>query len=434
MKKAVSGLMLTLLMTSMLALMFNIQPLKGEWTGTVYIRADGSIDPPDAPIITYDNVTYILTGKITSSADGIILERGNVIIDGNGYTLQGPALGYGKGFYWSGVNNVTVKNVNVYNFMVAIDVDLSSFNTLSGNNITNNGGGIYLEDSSDNVVSGNNIINNSEGINLLNSPNNSISGNNIRNGIGPDGSGIFLSYSSNNSIFGNNITNNSHGVSLGHCSNNSILGNNIIGITWWGISLCSSDYNSISGNNITNNLVGISLSNASNNNISGNIFVNDGLDVSYYSYGNLVIGNLVNGKPLVYLEGVSDYTITDAGQVILINCELIQVKNLNLSLTTVGIQLWNTHKTTISGNNITNNRCGIELTDSSNNGIFGNNITNNGGGIYLYESSGNSISRNNITTNNWVGVFLQHSSNNNIYHNNFINNTYQVASEDSVNV
>jgi len=39
----------------MLALAFNIQPVKAS--GSIYIRADGSIDPPTAPIFTMDNVT-----------------------------------------------------------------------------------------------------------------------------------------------------------------------------------------------------------------------------------------------------------------------------------------------------------------------------------------------------------------------------------------
>jgi hypothetical protein len=41
--KAVSGIMLTLPLTSMLTLAFNIQRIKAR--GTVYIRADGSIYP-----------------------------------------------------------------------------------------------------------------------------------------------------------------------------------------------------------------------------------------------------------------------------------------------------------------------------------------------------------------------------------------------------
>ncbi len=52
MKRMISGTMLTLLLVSRLTLTFNIQPSKTGWTGTVYIRVDGSIDPPDAPIKT----------------------------------------------------------------------------------------------------------------------------------------------------------------------------------------------------------------------------------------------------------------------------------------------------------------------------------------------------------------------------------------------
>ena len=43
MMKIVSGVMLTLLFMAILSSSFNIRPVRGEWTGTVYIRADGSI-------------------------------------------------------------------------------------------------------------------------------------------------------------------------------------------------------------------------------------------------------------------------------------------------------------------------------------------------------------------------------------------------------
>ena len=93
-KRLVSGTLLVLLLTGLFALTFNIRTVKGTWTGTVYIRADGSIDPPDAPIITYDKVTYTLTDNIKSFADGIVIERNNIIIDGNSYTLEGPFRTY----------------------------------------------------------------------------------------------------------------------------------------------------------------------------------------------------------------------------------------------------------------------------------------------------------------------------------------------------
>ncbi len=49
-KKIVSVIVLTLLLTSMFTLAFNIQPVRAG--GIIYIRADGSIEPSTAPIST----------------------------------------------------------------------------------------------------------------------------------------------------------------------------------------------------------------------------------------------------------------------------------------------------------------------------------------------------------------------------------------------
>jgi len=46
--KVIKGMVLTLFLASMLALTFNIQPVKT--TGTIYILGDASVDPPTAPI------------------------------------------------------------------------------------------------------------------------------------------------------------------------------------------------------------------------------------------------------------------------------------------------------------------------------------------------------------------------------------------------
>jgi len=362
MKRAVSGIVLMLLLTSTLLSAFNIQLAKSEWAGTVYIRADGSIDPPDAPIITYDNITYTLTGNITSEADGIVVERDNIVIDGAGYTLEGT--GSGTGIDLSGRTNVTVQNIQIKNFWCGICLYYSSNNTICGNTIVNNDYGVWLESSS------------------------------------------------NNSIFGNNIT--------------------------------------------ANNDCGVQLHSSSNNSISGNTFTYDGLAV-WDSYRNVVEDNTVNGKPLVYLEGVVDQRVEDAGQVILVNCSGIRVENLNLSRTSVGVQLWKTNNTIISGNNITKNMGGILLTESSNNTISrnditnnmegvglvcssnnntisGNNLKNNKDSIRLSDSSNNNIISGNNITNSEYGICFYGSSNNFVYHNNFIGNSEQVQSYGSENV
>jgi len=122
---------------------------------------------------------------------------------------------------------------------------------------------------------------------------------------------------------------------------------------------------------------------------------------------------------------MSNYTVSDAGQVILIRCENIRVEDLNLSRTDVGIELWETSNSTISANNITaNNDYGIWLESSSNyNSIVGNDIKNNGeDGIAVYSSNCNNISGNNITANNRYGIVIESSSYNSIVGNDIKNN------------
>ena len=181
-RKTVSGIMMTLLFIGMFSLAISVKPAKSAWTGTVYIRADGSIDPPDAPIQRDGNV-YTLTGNIASSADGIVVERDNIVIDGAGYTLQGTGSGRGIDLY--GRKNVTVQNTRIDNFASGIGQSrYSPINMVHGirvlkNTITNNRCGVSFIYSYNNIIIENNITNNYYGISLSYSFNNTISRNNI---------------------------------------------------------------------------------------------------------------------------------------------------------------------------------------------------------------------------------------------------------------
>jgi parallel beta-helix repeat protein len=232
-RKTVSGIMLSLLVISILTSAFNIQPVKAS--GSIYIRADGSIDPPTAPI-QRDGDLYTLTGNITSDTDGIVIERNNIVIDGNGYTLQGPGNGSNypfRGIGLSGRENVAVHNIQIQNFYFGILLYSSSNNSISGNNITNNGNSIFLGYSSSNSISGNNIAN--------------------------GGDGICLSYSSlNNIIVGNNIANNGYGIALAYySSNNSVSGNNMTANIWFNIGFLNSSSSKVYHNNFIRNPYGI---------------------------------------------------------------------------------------------------------------------------------------------------------------------------------
>jgi hypothetical protein len=53
--KFASSIALMIILASIAFTVFKVQGV--EAYGTIYIRADGSIDPPTAPISTIDNVT-----------------------------------------------------------------------------------------------------------------------------------------------------------------------------------------------------------------------------------------------------------------------------------------------------------------------------------------------------------------------------------------
>jgi len=147
-----------------------------------------------------------------------------------------------------------------------------------------------------------------------------------------------------------------------------------------------------------------------------NVFIDNGLYV-YSSYQNSVENNTVNGRPLVYLERVSNYTVTNAGQVVLVRSENIRVENLDLLKATVGVELLETNNSIIYSNKIADNIYGVRLVSSFNNTIFENDILKNGVGIFIGYSSFCTVSRNDIKSHMY-GVWLIHSSNNSIYENN----------------
>lgn len=168
-----------------------------------------------------------------------------------------------------------------------------------------------------------------------------------------------------------------------------------------------------------NSYEGICLYDAFDNVIIRNAFTDCGLVVSWGSYSNTISNNTVNGKPLIYLEGASDLTVKgDAGQIILTRCTRVKVDNLNLSHTSIGIELWRSNNSIITNNILSNNYYGIFLGFSSNNIIVGNNVYNGTyEGIHLESSSHNAITNNVISNNRFTGISLEFSSNNTIMNN-----------------
>jgi len=418
MKRTVSGIMLIFLLMAMFSLTFEIKPARGEWTGTVYIRADGSIDPPDAPIITYDNVTYFLMDDIQSPGDGIVIERSNIILEGGGYTVEGAIYAIEQPYMGIRLlaDNVTIKDLKIQRFKFGIWLqvvqNIKLRNVRLVDNVYNFGvSGVFLAEyvhdiDSSNTVDGKPIYY------WINESDRTV----------PVDAGYVALISCTRIIAQNlNLSKNYQGILL-VLTKNSTISQNYLTNNWFGIHLLSSSTNNVNKNNLKSNLCGIFLESSSNNSLYENVFINDGLVVRN-AYQNSVEKNIVNGKPLVYLEGMSNYRVGEAGQVVLVRCENIRVEGLNLSKTSFGIQLRETINCIISRNIITGNIHGIDLEYSAWNVIYRNQISNNDYGIWLYKTTGNSIFRNSITANNRYGILLNiYSCGNNIYANNITNN------------
>jgi parallel beta-helix repeat protein len=115
-------------------------PLMRPWipfeNQAIIIRGDGGIDPSGAPIGRRGDI-YTLTGNIASDADGLVIERDSVILDGAGFELLGGQSG-GVGINLTGRNNVTIKNLKIADFGCGALLDSSSGNTLCHSSFVNN--------------------------------------------------------------------------------------------------------------------------------------------------------------------------------------------------------------------------------------------------------------------------------------------------------
>jgi len=271
-RRQIFSVIIVIIVISIIGLVINVKPAKAA--ETIYIRADGGIDPPTANITSSDNVTYYFTDN---NYDEIFVERSNIVIDGNGYTLQG--LGSGYGFNLTSVSNVTIRDANIRNFGSGVYFYESDRSIISANNITNNMGGIHLESSSHNSFSANNITDNEgDGISLFDSSSHNFFHENRV--TGNEENGIYMDYSSYNNTFSrNNVTNNYIGVLLGS-SNNRFYHNHFIGNIQQ-VSIQSSQSVSFwddgypSGGNYWSDYIGIDLFSGPYQNITGSDGIGD---------------------------------------------------------------------------------------------------------------------------------------------------------------
>ena len=114
-----------------------------ELVETIYIRADGRIDSSSAPILRRDNGLYIFKDPIQGN---IVVERNNIILDRQGYTLSGT--GIETGIFLQGMSSVELRNMTIHGFTVGIKLLGCDYCQISCNQILDNvNDGIILDDS-----------------------------------------------------------------------------------------------------------------------------------------------------------------------------------------------------------------------------------------------------------------------------------------------
>lgn len=290
----------------------NVFPDPGPDLPRIYIRNDGSVEPPTAPIERTGNL-YKLTDNIVLYT--IEIQRDNIVLDGAGHTIQGNASrikGYddgNNGVIVTGRNNVTITRLNLEQGDTGVRISNSSHVTVVDNSFFNGTKrGVVVQDStlvlieannfadiwgdypsisckgSTNIVRNNIITGSARGIKIEGSSN-IISDNKIESLLP-----IILDKADSNTIARNNITGpassthlpdqnykGSEGIALFVCSNNLILGNNITGFVGQAIrTVFTCSNNTFYGNYMANNEFAIALQDgAVNNTFYGNTFTAD---------------------------------------------------------------------------------------------------------------------------------------------------------------
>ena len=206
--------------------------------------------------------TYEVTSDIlnSNSLSCIRVLVSDVIINGNGHTVDGTSAGTSRGVHVANdtrsLSNVTVRNLYLTNWGQGIFYNRTEKNRIEGNVIVKNYQGIETDRTQDSSIVKNTVSDNTgHGILLhLSCSNNIISSNTVNNN---HYSGIYLhEHSSDNTVTGNTADNNQeNGIFVQVTSNrNTIRRNFIRGNLGSGIYVWSSAENVIADNSFNNSV------------------------------------------------------------------------------------------------------------------------------------------------------------------------------------
>jgi len=362
------------------------------------------------------NATGICTGSGSFSDPYVIKD---LIIDGGG---EGTGISIrSRNDYFK------IENCTIFNCLYGIRLLSTNNGTLYNNNCSYNGYGIYLDTASPFIEENYGCLSNTIKENIVNN----------------NGDGIYLKWCHDTKIIGNIANNNNQwGIYFGGGLFNpdvyqvNLLGRqnttfkeNIANQNTIGIYIEGQGNHSIISENIAkgNKDYGILLESNSwilkENTMSGSGLGFSEGDINDMSQYDIDINNTVNEGPIYYYANKTNLSPNDflnAGQIILVNCTSVFIKDLNVSYSSKGFTVYHSDKIEILNCSSSNNRQGITLWNTSNSILEGCTTNNNVYGIEsIIGSENNSIIGNHIN-NNMFGTWV--SGNNNIVKENYINN------------
>ena len=328
----------------------------------------------------------------------------DLIIDGHG-------SGSGIKIYYSRIFFFRIENCTIFNCTYGIELFSTNNGTLYLNNCSFNGVGIYLHCP---------VSPTQETIGCIN---NTI----IKNTANNNYYGIHLYLFVSGKIINNTANNNNRGIyHEGHPY--IISGNTVNNNEYSGISLKGAGSNCEISRNIAidNRIFGIDIQSFGFN-LTGNFMVGSGLalfsqSIERMSRISIDTTNFVNNKPIYYLlntPNISPQKFQDAGQIFLINCTNILVKDIDVSNSSMGINIYDSNNITVLNAICSNNYYGIHLRNTNNSFILNNILKNNRIRSIYIDGLNNTVEGNYIFSKNfWTNWGLTLDDN----YNKIINN------------
>ncbi|UCG69529.1 MAG: right-handed parallel beta-helix repeat-containing protein [Thermoplasmata archaeon] len=312
--------------------------------------------------------------------------------------------------------DITIEYQDLSDSSVGLQMGYSSGNTIRGNLMSNNFFGIELDHSNDNIIQDNRVENlrRISGMEIHSSSRNLIENNVLTQGMialrydsdynrleyntitqhySMWGTGIYDLGSVGTSYLGNTITVQKIAISLNYVNDVTVNDNTLV---TGPVSFFphGPDIHGI------RHLEGINTVITGNTMIRGGVYI-QGYLLEHWNTHTIDDANMINDKPLIYWKDRVGGTVpSEAGEVILANCQGVLVENMYVTAGTIGVELGFS-----SGNTIRNNyiwwvsHTGILLYNSQQNEIVDNQAWGRWSGIYALSSSTGSV----ITGNKVMG-------------------------------